>query len=91
MKDWSNYIEREVAEVLTELSDLGYQVESDEPGISTFRNIKLRKDEETIELVCSQMEPDVNEQENISPEDEYWWIEDIYENGESFAEYADNA
>ena len=91
MKDWSNYIEREVAEVLTELSDLGYQVESDEPGISTFRNIKLRKDEETIELVCSQMESDVNEQENISPEDEDWWIEDIYENGESFAEYADNA
>lgn len=91
MKDWSNYIEREVAEVLTELSDLGYQVESDEPGISTFRNIKLRKDEETIELVCSQMEPDVNEQEGIAPEDEYWWIEDIYENGESFAEYADNA
>ena len=91
MKDWSNYIEREVAEVLTELSDLGYQVKSDEPGISTFRNIKLRKDEETIELVCSQMEPDVNEQENISPEDEYWWIEDIYENGESFAEYANNA
>ena len=91
MKDWSNFIEREVAEVLTELSDLGYQVESDEPGISTFRNIKLRKDEETIELVCSQMEPDVNEQENIVPEDEDWWIEDIYENGESFAEYADNA
>ena len=91
MKDWSNFIEREVAEVLTELSDLGYLVESDEPGISTFRNIKLRKDEETIELVCSQMEPDVNEQENIVPEDEDWWIEDIYENGESFAEYADNA
>ena len=91
MKDWSNYIEREVAEVLTELSDLGYQVESDEPGISTFRNIKLRKGDETIELVCSQMEPDVNEQENIALEDEDWWIEDIYENGESFAEYADNA
>lgn len=81
MKDWSNFIEREVAEVLTELSGLGYQVESDEPGISTFRNIKLRKGDETVELVCSQMEP----------EDEEWWIEDIYENGESFAEYADNA
>lgn len=81
MKDWSNYIEREVAEVLTELSELGYQVESDEPGISTFRNIKLRKGDETIELVCSQMEP----------EDEDWGIEGIYENGESFAEYADNA
>lgn len=91
MKDWSNFIEREVAEVLIELSDLGYQVESDEPGISTFRNIKLRKGDETIELVCSQMEPDVSEQENIAPEDEDWWIEDIYENGESFAEYADNA
>ncbi len=91
MKDWSNYIEREVAEVLTELSGLGYQVESDEPGISTFRNIKLRKGDETIELVCSQMEPDINKQENIAPEDEEWWIEDIYENGESFAEYADNA
>jgi hypothetical protein len=39
MKDWSNFIEREVTEVLTELSALGYQVESDEPGISTFRNI----------------------------------------------------
>ena len=91
MKDWSNYIEREVAEVLTELSDLGYQVESDEPGISTFRNIKLRKGDETIELVCSQMEPDVSEQEGIATEDEDWWIEDIYENGESFAEYADNA
>jgi hypothetical protein len=41
----------------------------------------LRKGDETIELVCSQMEP----------EDEDCWIEDIYENGESFAEYADNA
>lgn len=91
MKDWSNFIEREVAEVLIELSDLGYQVESDEPGISTFRNIKLRKGDETIELVCSQMEPDVSEQEGITTEDEDWWIEDIYENGESFAEYADNA
>jgi len=91
MKDWSNIIEREVAEVLTELSDLGYLIESDEPGISTFRNIKLRNGDEIIELVCSQMEPDVNEQEGIASEDEDWWIEDIYENGESFAEYADNA
>ena len=91
MKDWSNYIEREVTEVLTELSALGYQVESDEPGISTFRNIKLRKGDETIELVCSQMEPDENGQESIAPDDADWWIEDIYENGESFAEYADNA
>ena len=91
MKDWSNYIEREVAEVLTELSDLGYQVKSDEPGISTFRNIKLRKGDETIELVCGQMEPDENEQESIAAEDAEWWIEDIYENGESFAEYANNA
>lgn len=88
MKDWSNYIEREVTEVLTELSALGYQVESDEPEISTFRNIKLKKGDETIELVCSQMED--GEQEGIAPEDAEWWIEDIYENGESFAEYADN-
>lgn len=87
MKDWSNYIEREITEVLTELSAQGYQVESDEPGISTFRNIKLRKGDEAIELVCIQMEPDVNEQ----IEDADWWIEDIYENGVSFAEYADNA
>ena len=90
MNDWSNYIEREVTEVLTELSALGYQVESDEPGISTFRNIHLKKGDETIELVCSQMEPDEKEQEGIAPENEDWWIEDIYENGESFAEYQDD-
>ncbi len=71
--------------MLTELSAQGYQVESDEPGISTFRNVKLKNGEETIELVCSQMEPDKNGQEDITPEDEEWWVEDIYENGESFA------
>lgn len=32
MKNWSNYIDRELTEVMEELSTLGYQVLNDDPG-----------------------------------------------------------
>ncbi len=84
MNDWSNYIEREVVEVLPELEALGYRLESDEPGIGSYRNIVLQKGDESLELICLPLELEEYEARGLSAEDANWFVDDIFEGEASY-------
>ena len=90
MKDWSEYIEREVDEVVAELTSQGYLLQSDEPGICDYRNILLQKDEETLELVCVPSDFEEFVDGCVSADETEWLVDDIFENDESFLEYKNN-
>jgi len=89
MKDWSDYIDREVGEVLAALKADGLHVLSDEKGIGCYRNIMMQKDDETIELVCLPLELEEYETGDLSSDEVHWFVDDIFEDDESFLEYRD--
>ena len=65
MQDKSKYIERPIAEVLTELEAEGYRVTSDECTISGFRNINIEKGDVSAIITCVQT-------------DDVWWVDDVF-------------
>ena len=73
MQDWSKYIERPIADVLSELAAEDFRVTSDECAIAGFRNINIEKGDVSAEIVCVLV-------------DEEWWVDDVFENGESYQE-----
>ena len=85
MQDWSKYIERPMVEVLPELETEGYRVTSDECAIFGFRNIDVEKGDITAEIVCVYDNKEIQEG-SIAPEDADWWVDDVFEDGESFRE-----
>ena len=92
MQDWSKYIERPYKEGLPELKAEGYQVVDD--GLyAGYRNTELQKDNIKIQLACAPIDMDDFE-EKAKSEEEFgldaveWYLEDVYENGESFAEFS---
>ena len=86
MQDWSKYIERPIVEVLPELEAEGYRVTSDECAIFGFRNIDIEKGDVVAEIVCVPYDFEEYQEGNIAPEDADWWVDDVFENGESFQE-----
>ncbi len=86
MNNWSTYIEREVKDVLAELIAQGYCVESDELGIYSYRNIILRKEEMTIELICVPLELEEFEGGKLTTEEVHWFVDDIFEADKSYRE-----
>ncbi len=86
MKDWSNYIEREIVEVLPDLETLGFHVTSDEKGIGCYRNIKMQKGEEFIELVCLPLELEEYDSGSMTTDEVHWFVDDIFEDDESYQE-----
>ena len=83
MQDWGKYIERPIVEVLPELEAEGYRVTSDECVIFGQRNIDIEKGDVAAEIVCVPYE---YQEDNIAPEDVDWWVDDVFENGESYQE-----
>ena len=83
MHNWSKYIERPIDEVLPELEAEGFRVTSDECAIYGFRNIDIEKGEVVAEIVCVPY--DYDEYQN-APENADWWVDDVFENGESYQE-----
>jgi len=73
MQDWSKYIERPIADVLPELAAEDFRVANDECAISGFRIINIEKGDVSAEIVCVLV-------------DEEWWVDDVFENGESYQE-----
>ena len=73
MHDWSKYIERPIDEVLPELEAEGFRVTSDECAIYGV----------VAEIVCVPY--DYDEYQN-APENADWWVDDVFENGESYQE-----
>ena len=95
MLDWSKYIEQNYKEdALPGLLAEGYQVVEDELGIYDYRNILLKKDDITIELLCDcdreEFERMEKEEEEHSLDDLDWWVVDVFENGESYNEFYDS-
>lgn len=86
MQDWSKYIERPIVEVLPELEAEGYRVTSDECAIFGFRNIDIEKGSVVAEIVCVPYDYEEYQEGNIAPEDADWWVDDVFENGESYQE-----
>ena len=86
MQDWSKYIERPIVEVLPELEAEGYRVTSDECAIFGFRNIDIEKGDVVAEIVCVPYDYEEYQEGNIAPEDADWWVDDVFENGESYQE-----
>ena len=86
MQDWSKYIERPIVEVLPELEAEGYRVTSDECAIFGFRNIDIEKGCVVAEIVCVPYDYEEYQEGNIAPEDADWWVDDVFENGESYQE-----
>lgn len=73
MQDWDRYIERPIVDVLPELAAEDFRVTSDECAISGFRNINIEKGDVSAEIVCVLV-------------DEEWWVDDVFENDESYQE-----
>ena len=86
MQDWSKYIERPIVEVLPELEAEGYRVTSDECAIFGFRNIDIEKGSVVAEIVCVPYDYEEYQEGNIAPEDADWWVDDVFQNGESYQE-----
>ena len=86
MQDWSKYIERPIVEVLPELEAEGYRVTSDECAIFGFRNIDMEKGDVVAEIVCVPYDYEEYEKGDVAPEDADWWVDDVFENGESYQE-----
>lgn len=86
MQDWSKYIERPIVEVLPELEAEGYRVTSDEWVIFGQRNIDIEKGDVVAEIVCVPYDYEEYQEGNIAPEDADWWVDDVFENGESYQE-----
>ena len=84
MQDWSKYIERPIVDVLPELEAEGYRVTSDECAIFGFRNIDIEKGDVVAEIVCIPYDYEEYQEGNIAPEDADWWVDDVFENGESY-------
>ena len=87
MQDWSKYIERPYREVLAELKAEGYQV-VDDCLFAGYRNTELQKDDIKIQLACAPVDMDDFEEKEKSEEvfsldAVEWYVEDVYENGES--------
>ena len=87
MADWSKYIERTYKQVLQELKAEGYQV-VDDCLFAGYRNTELQKDDIYIQLACTPVDMDDFEEKEKSEEvfsldTVEWYIEDVYENGES--------
>ena len=88
--DWSKYIERPYREVLVELKAEGYRV-VDDCLIAGYRNTELQKDDINIQLVCVPVDMDDFEEKEKS-EEEFsldaveWYVEDVFEDGESYQE-----
>lgn len=73
MQDWDRYIERPIVDVLPELAAEDFRVICDECAIAGFRNINIEKGDVSAEIVCVLV-------------DEEWWVDDVFENGESYQE-----
>ena len=86
MQDWSKYIERPIVEVLPELEAEGYRVTSDECAIFGFRNIDIEKGSVVAEIVCIPYNYEEYEKGKITAEEVDWWVDDVFENGESYQE-----
>ena len=86
MQDWSKYIERPIVEVLPELEAEGYRVTSDECAIFGFRNIDIDKGSVVAEIVCIPYNYEEFEKGKITAEEADWWVDDVFENGESYQE-----
>ena len=86
MQDWSKYIERPIVEVLPELEAEGYRVTSDECAIFGFRNIDIEKGSVVAEIVCIPYDYEEYEKGKIIAEEADWWVDDVFENGESYQE-----
>ena len=86
MQDWSKYIERPIVEVLPELEADGYRVTSDECVTFGQRNIDIEKGSVVAEIVCVPYDYEEYQEGNIAPEDADWWVDDVFENGESYQE-----
>ena len=81
--EFSIYLEKELSEVLSGLSAVGFIIRKDELGSGAFRNVVLSKGDDEIELVCVPMEIDEYQDGLISAEDAQWWVEDLFDNGVS--------
>ena len=86
MQDWSKYIERPIVEALPELEAEGYRVTSDECVNFGQRNIDMEKGDVVAEIVCVPYDYEEYQEGNIAPEDADWWVDDVFENGESYQE-----
>ena len=86
MQDWSKYIERPIVDVLPELEAEGYRVTSDECVIFGQRNIDIEKGDVAAEIVCVPYDFEEYQEGNIAPEKADWWVDDVFENGESYQE-----
>ena len=86
MHDWSKYIERPRVEVLPELEAEDYRVTSDECAIFGFRNIDIEKEGVVAEIVCVPYDFEEYQEGDVTAEDADWWVDDVFENGESFQE-----
>jgi hypothetical protein len=86
MQDWGKYIERPIVEVLPELEAEGYRVTSDECAIFGFRNIDIVKGDVVAEIVCIPYNYEEYENGDVTAEDADWWVEDVFENEESYLE-----
>ena len=86
MQDWSKYIERPIVEVLPEMEAEGYRVTSDECAIFGFRNIDIEKGDVAAEIVCIPYDYEEYEKGDVTTEEADWWVEDVFENGESYQE-----
>ena len=80
MQDWSKYIERPIVDVLPE------RMTSDECVIFGQRNIDIEKGDVAAEIVCVPYDFEEYQEGNIAPEDADWWVDDVFENGESYQE-----
>ena len=90
MHDWDKYIERPIVEVRPELEAEGYRVTNDECAIYGFRSIFQEKGDVVIEVLCVLDDYDEYDKGNYEPKDDDWWVDDIFENDESFREYCDS-
>ena len=86
MQDWSKYIERPIVEVLPEMEAEGYRVTSDECAIFGFRNIDIEKGDVAAEIVCIPYDYEEYEKGDVTTEEADWWVDDVFENGESYQE-----
>ena len=86
MQDWSKYIERPIVEVLPEMEAEGYRVTSDECAIFGFRNIDIEKGSVVAEIVCIPYDYEEYEKGDVTAEEADWWVDDVFENGESYQE-----
>ena len=75
-----------IVEVLPKLEAEGYRVTSDECVIFGQRNIDIEKGDVAAEIVCVPYDFEEYQEGNIKPEDADWWVDDVFENGESYQE-----